>query len=294
MHNNLMNIWNDLSWILPLRTSFVTPFFEAITLMGYPIFLILFISFGYFYWSSARFTRVAMMLFISGIINLFLKDYFQDPRPPMEFMLDPKIGTSYGLPSGHAQIAVTLWGLLAYELKNKWITVLASILIILICFSRLYLGVHDIEDVLFGLIIGLLILTIWHFAITSKFFKELSRTNIILFILVFQFMAYIFYPTHQGHEISIWFLGAMVGWYLGSSNINFINNNMINFLLSLISTGAVFFAMIFSTNLADLYTSSSLIGFLTNYSLGFIFSFFVTYIIPSVWVFFSLALDTHD
>jgi hypothetical protein len=262
--------------------------------MGYPIFLILFISFGYFYWSSARFTRVAMMLFISGIINLFLKDYFQDPRPPMEFMLDPKIGTSYGLPSGHAQIAVTLWGLLAYELKNKWITVLASILIMLICFSRLYLGVHDIEDVLFGLIIGLLILIIWHFAITSKFFKELSRTNIILFILVFQFMAYIFYPTHHGHEISIWFLGAMGGWYLGSSNINFINNNMINFLLSLISTGAVFFAMIFSTNLADLYTTSSLIGFLTNYSLGFIFSFFVTYIIPSVWVFFSLASDTHD
>jgi hypothetical protein len=235
-----------------------------------------------------------MMLFISGIINLFLKDYFQDPRPPMEFMLDPKIGTSYGLPSGHAQIAVTLWGLLAYELKNKWITVLASILIMLICFSRLYLGVHDIEDVLFGLIIGLLILTIWHSVITSKFFKELSRTKIILLILVFQFMAYIFYPTHQGHEISIWFLGAMAGWYLGSSNINFINNNMINFLLSLISTGAVFFAMIFSTNLADIYTSSSLIGFLTNYSLGFIFSFFVTYIIPSVWVFFSLASDTHD
>ena len=56
----------------------------------------------------------------------------------------------------------------------------------------------------------------------------------------------------------------------------------------------VFFAMIFSTNLANIYTTSSLIGFLTNYSLGFIFSFFVTYIIPSVWVFFSLASDTHD
>ena len=67
-----MNIWNDLGWVESLRSPFFTPFFEAITLMGYPVFLILFISFGYFYWSPSRFTRVAMMLFISGIINSFL------------------------------------------------------------------------------------------------------------------------------------------------------------------------------------------------------------------------------
>ena len=118
-----MNFWNDLSWVEPLRNPYLTPIFENITLLGYPLFLVLFISFGYFFWSPARFTRVAMLLFISGIINSFLKDYFQDPRPAIEFMLDPKVGTSYGLPSGHAQIAVTLWGLLAYELKNIYLHV---------------------------------------------------------------------------------------------------------------------------------------------------------------------------
>ena len=55
-----------------------------------------------------------MLLFISAVINSFLKDLFQDPRPPADFMLEEGTGTSYGWPSGHAQIAVTLWGLLAY------------------------------------------------------------------------------------------------------------------------------------------------------------------------------------
>ena len=112
-----MSIWNDLSWVEGIRTPFFNFFFYNVSLTGYPIFLFLFIAFGYFFWSPQRFSRVAMLLFISAVINSFLKDLFQDPRPPEDFMLDGGTGTSYGWPSGHAQIAVTLWGLLAYELK---------------------------------------------------------------------------------------------------------------------------------------------------------------------------------
>jgi glycerophosphoryl diester phosphodiesterase len=288
-----MNIWNDLSWVESLRSPLLTPFFEAITLMGYPVFLILFISFGYFYWSPSRFTRVAMMLFISGLINSFLKDYFQDPRPAIEFMLDPKVGTSYGLPSGHAQIAVTLWGLLAYELKDKRVSLGALILVLAICFSRLYLGVHDIQDVSLGLLVGLLILLIWHVVISSNFFKNLSRLNILICILVFQLVAYVLYPTHDGHEISVWFLGAMMGWYIGSSNIDLINNKLINLCLSFISIGVVFFAMIILTNLAGNFSSTGIIDFLFVYILGILFSIIVTYLIPRLWVYFGLAIDVH-
>ena len=283
-----MSIWNDLSWIESLRSPFLNPFFEAITLMGYPVFLILFISFGYFYWSPSRFTRVAMMLFISGIINSFLKDYFQDPRPAIEFMLDPKVGTSYGLPSGHAQIAVTLWGLLAYELKDKWVSLGALVLILLICFSRLYLGVHDIEDITLGLLVGSLILATWHLIISSNLFQRLNKLNILIFILIFQLVAYIFYPTHEGHEISVWFLGAMTGWYIGSSNINLINNKLINLCLSIVSIGVVFLAMVTLTNLAD-NISHSLVNSLFIYTLGILFSFIVTYLIPRIWILLGLA-----
>ena len=41
-----MSIWNDLSWVESIRTPFLSFFFESITLMGYPTFLILFMSCG--------------------------------------------------------------------------------------------------------------------------------------------------------------------------------------------------------------------------------------------------------
>ena len=114
------------------------------------------------------------------MINSFLKDLFQDPRPSEELMLDAQIGLSYGWPSGHTQIAVTLWGFLAYELKDKWFSIFASLLIALIAFSRLYLGVHDLGDVFAGLVIGLIILGAWHVAfiwISSTYLSYLSISS---------------------------------------------------------------------------------------------------------------------
>ena len=66
-----MSIWNDISWVEGIRTPFLNYFFYNISLTGYPIFLFLFLAFGYFFWSPQRFSRVAMLLFISAVINSF-------------------------------------------------------------------------------------------------------------------------------------------------------------------------------------------------------------------------------
>ena len=283
-----MSIWNNLTWVESIRSPVLSIFFENISLAGYPTFLILFISFGYFYWSPSRFSRVAMLLFISAFINAFLKDFFQDPRPDIQLMLDPKVGTSYGWPSGHAQIAVTLWGLLAYELKNKWITIGALTLIALIAFSRMYLGVHDLGDVFSGLVIGSFILLIWHYAIIYKFYEKFNELTWVFIILSFQLLIYLIYPTHEGHEISIWFLGVMSGWYIGSSQIILANSQIMKLLLSLISLVGVFFAMVFTTQLESSLELIGIISILYSYSLGLFFSIFVTWVIPRFWKMFSL------
>jgi glycerophosphoryl diester phosphodiesterase len=283
-----MSIWNNLTWVESIRSPVLSIFFENISLAGYPTFLILFISFGYFYWSPSRFSRVAMLLFISAFINAFLKDFFQDPRPDIQLMLDPKVGTSYGWPSGHAQIAVTLWGLLAYELKNKWITIGALTLIALIAFSRMYLGVHDFGDVFSGLVIGSFILLIWHYAIIYKFYEKFNKLTWVFIILSFQLLIYLIYPAHEGHEISIWFLGVMSGWYIGSSQIILANNQIMKLLLSLISLLGVFFAMVFTTQLESSLELIGIISILYSYSLGLFFSIFVTWVIPRFWKLFSL------
>ena len=284
-----MSIWNDLSWVEGIRTPFLNYFFYNISLTGYPIFLFLFLAFGYFFWSPQRFSRVAMLLFISAVINSFLKDFFQDPRPPTEFMLDEGTGMSYGWPSGHAQIAVTLWGLLAYELKNKFVTLSAIVFISLVSFSRMYLGVHDFGDIFAGLTIGCFILLIWHYAILYNFYEKFSSRSWFLIVLTFQLIAYLLYPTHEGHEISFWLLGAMAGWFLGASNINISTNKIFKFLISALSTVAVFFTMIF---LFQLEGSLELIGFVSilySYSLGLFFSIFVSWVIPRFWKILRLA-----
>ena len=275
-----MLIWNDLSWVEGIRSSFLSIFFENISLAGYPTFLILFISFGYFYWSPSRFSRVAMMLFISGLINAFLKDFFQDARPAIELMLDPKVGTSYGWPSGHSQIAVTLWGLLAYELKNKWATVGAITIIILIAFSRMYLGVHDLGDVFAGLIIGGIILLIWHYAVINNWYESLSKKSWLMLILIFQLILYILYPSHEDHELSIWFLGVMTGWFIGASNINVISNPVKKLLTSIFAILIVFFLLIVITKIESGIGTAGLFGFITSYCLGMTFSILVTWVIP--------------
>ena len=284
-----MSIWNDLSWVEGIRTPALSVFFENISLAGYPTFLILFISFGYFFWSPSRFSRIAMMLFISGLINGFLKDFFQDPRPLIELMLDPKVGTSYGWPSGHAQIAVTLWGLIAYELKDKRATIGAGILIFLIAFSRMYLGVHDLGDVISGLIIGTIILAIWHLAVIYKIYESLSTKSWMMVIGLFQIIIYYFYPVHEGHEANVWFLGVMMGWFIGSSDIHLNSGRVKKLFLSLASIVIVFIGMVSISQLEANIAMTGLLGIFYSYALGLIFSILVTWIIPRFWKLFNLA-----
>ncbi|MFL2716263.1 MAG: phosphatase PAP2 family protein [Gammaproteobacteria bacterium] len=275
-----VSVWNDLSWVESIRSPFLNIFFDTISLAGYPTFLILFISFGYFYWSPARFSRIAMMLFISALINTFLKDFFQDPRPAIELMLDPKVGTSYGWPSGHSQIAVTLWGLLAYELKNKWITVGAISTILLIAFSRMYLGVHDFGDVFAGLLIGGIILSVWHYAVINNWYEKLTKRHWLILIILFQLILYIFYPSHEGHELSIWFLGVMTGWFLGLSNISLISNSFKRFFLSISATAIIFISLIYITQLEAGIQYKGVLGIIYSYLLGMMFAILVTWLIP--------------
>lgn len=275
-----VSVWNDLSWVESIRSPFLNIFFDTISLAGYPTFLILFISFGYFYWSPARFSRIAMMLFISALINTFLKDFFQDPRPAIELMLDPKVGTSYGWPSGHSQIAVTLWGLLAYELKNKWITVGAISTILLIAFSRMYLGVHDFGDVFAGLLIGGIILSVWHYAVINNWYEKLTKRHWLILIILFQLILYIFYPSHEGHELSIWFLGVMTGWFVGLSNISLISNSFKRFFLSISATAIIFISLIYITQLEAGIQYKGVLGIIYSYLLGMMFAILVTWLIP--------------
>src|ERR687894_56843 len=91
----------------------------------------------------------------SSLLTAVLKAVFGRARPEV---LDSGYAASfYSFPSGHATVAVGFYGaltlILAYRLRGfaRWAVVVGGVsLVLLIGFSRLYLGVHYPTDVLAG------------------------------------------------------------------------------------------------------------------------------------------------
>jgi PAP2 superfamily len=158
-----------MEWVLTIRSDLLTQVFVAFSALGYSGFLFLLVPVGYWILNKDTFARVGLWLLLSLLLNAYLKALFEDPRPDPIYQLDPFVGQSYGFPSGHAQIAMVIWFWIAWEARKTWIWILSSILVVGICFSRLYLGVHDMGDVLGGMLIGLLSLIFFIFLTTKRF-----------------------------------------------------------------------------------------------------------------------------
>ncbi len=137
---------------------------QAITALGYEEFFVLLLPTLYWCFDQMTGLRVGLVLLLSNVANNFFKFLFHSPRPywVSESVQVYSHETSFGLPSGHAQIAASVWGWLAAEVRKRWFTVASVILIFLIGISRVYLGVHFLTDVLMGWLLGGLL--VWAFS----------------------------------------------------------------------------------------------------------------------------------
>lgn len=150
------------------------------------------------YWSidSALGLRVGFILVTSNLFNYVGKLIFAGPRPywvSSHVRALWSMETSFGAPSGHAQLAVSVWGMFAAYARRTWFWVVSIIIIFLIGFSRVFLGVHFPHDVVFGWLFGAVIL--WAF---TRFWepvgawvgqKKLSQQILIAFIVSLLFIA---------------------------------------------------------------------------------------------------------
>ena len=91
-----------------------------------------------------------------NMANQFLKITCRIPRPwvrdPNFAALDAAIPEAggYSFPSGHSQTAVGTFGCIAVTQKNKILRAVCIAFMILVPFSRMYVGVHTPADVLVG------------------------------------------------------------------------------------------------------------------------------------------------
>jgi undecaprenyl-diphosphatase len=137
----------------------------AVTAMGYYYLVIpiLLVSVGLFLRYGRRLSALLLTVATCGsmLLTTVLKIVFERARP--ELVDSGYTATFYSFPSGHATVAVGFYGtltlLVAYNLRGlaRWTVVAVGVaLILLIGFSRLYLGVHYPTDILAGYLSALL------------------------------------------------------------------------------------------------------------------------------------------
>lgn len=175
---------NFNGWIAKNRTETATEFFETITSLG-SFYVVGFIVVIAFLIIAFQQKKVRLSVFMCGafgfvsILNMIIKYIFKRPRPELYMIIDQ---TGYSFASGHSVMATSLFLLAIYyvfmHVKNKPLKIILSslfgILIALVCFSRIYLGVHYLSDVLAGMLLASGCVLLFMLAYKTSIFKFLK------------------------------------------------------------------------------------------------------------------------
>jgi membrane-associated phospholipid phosphatase len=150
--------------IQTIQSPGLTGFIKGISALGTEYFYIPAILLIFWCADEKKGVRLGLLGIFSVFVNKFFKDLLKQPRP---YSLEPSVGLAfeptYGIPSGHAQLSLIFWLFLALSLWKKPAYRRGAVfMILIIAFSRLYLGVHFPTDILAGWLLGGLILGLWY------------------------------------------------------------------------------------------------------------------------------------
>jgi len=165
----------------------VVPIMDFFSQLGTEDFFFLVLPLIYWSIDSALGIRVGFILIAGSYVNLIGKVLLAGPRP---YWVSSHIKawwpeTSFGMPSGHAQHAMSVWGIIALYFKRRWLTIVCALLIFMIGLSRLVLGAHFPHDVLLGWLLGAILLWVyaryWDAAVKWLSGKTFQQQTLIAF-----------------------------------------------------------------------------------------------------------------
>ena len=188
-----------LRFLESLRTPIGDFFFATVTHIGEEtIFLAIAIL---FYWCISK--RQGYYILFTGIVgtvlNQWLKIICRIPRP---WIIDSnfhpvgdavKEATGYSFPSGHTQNVAGTFGCIGRYNKQKWLKITCLVIILLVAFSRMYLGVHTPLDVTVSLGVAALLVFALHFVFRTEEStdKYMPWVVILSFVLSVGFVIYV-------------------------------------------------------------------------------------------------------
>lgn len=192
-----------------IRSSFLDTLFLIITALGEEtVFLVVALV---FVWCVNK--REGFYILITGLVgtlvNQALKLICKVPRPWVKDPAFKPVGdaieeaTGYSFPSGHTQNASTTFGAIGrFNAKKKAFVIVCVIIILLVSFSRMYLGVHTPADVLTSLLIGGVLVFAFHplFATEERFNKSMPYIVIGSVLLSVSFLVFVLLTPPEAHD----------------------------------------------------------------------------------------------
>ncbi len=177
--------------VLDVIMSFITRFGDETLFMAMALFM---------FWCVDKFRGYLVLSvgFVGTLINQFLKLIFRIPRP---WVKDPEFtivesareaATGYSFPSGHTQNAVGTFGSIGVTARYKAARIACLVLVILVPFSRMYLGVHTPLDVGVSILIAAALVAA--FTPLFKYFKQNPvKLNYFLWAILALSVAYLLF-----------------------------------------------------------------------------------------------------
>ncbi len=225
------------------------------------------------YWSIDRHLGLRMLLVLGLSAGLYtaLKMLLQTPRP---FDVSDAVRVlaeteSYGLPSGHVASAVATWGYLALRLRRAGVTIAVVIYTLMMGWARMYAGVHYPQDVIGGVLVGLLVLVlfVWLEARFPSFWARLKLSaQIALLVIVALVVTVFLFDDQTGTTVAGILLGAGLGQlaeqrFVGFSSGGERRQRILRFAVGILFLLVVFFGLrlLFGALAADDSTMGNLL-----------------------------------
>lgn len=266
--------------------------FDFFTFLGNKYFFPLIMAVIYWCIDRDLAFKVGIIYLASNIVNLILKLSFHNPRPiydklseEVKMLRENHHHTSYGFPSGHTMNSFVFFFTIAHHYKKIWLWVAGFIFAIAISFSRLYLGVHYLGDVLGGLVFAvpfMILIAIGLFD-SRKLLTELNKIFLILIFLVIPFVLVLFLTNPMNKGI-LEAYGVLCGFALGiglSGKFEYkvkttIPKQLLKVLIGVAGIGIILFLLKIPF---DMISGSIYLDFVRYYLSGF----WVTFLTPLIF-----------
>ncbi len=177
---------------------------------------------SFFLWCADRKKGewILMNLATGMFISHFLKDVFRNPRPwvaderiePEERAL--KGAGGYSTPSGHSVNAVTGFGSVLMLVRNRSAAIGLTILMLMIMFSRLFLGVHSLFDVIVSVILAAILMAV-NWILVCKASEGMNDQVTVIYALMFIIPILIWLMMPSDHPDILKYGGFMIGSIIG-------------------------------------------------------------------------------